>query len=86
MQKSVFSTSYNQLLRKLVEARKAAGLTQTQVALMLKRPQSFVSKVENGERRIDVIELLEIARVYKISAPMLIADLEAPEYSRGKGK
>ena len=55
------TTQEHGLAQLLTEAREAAGLTQVQLALRLRRPQSFVSKVESGERRIDVIELLEIA-------------------------
>ncbi len=42
-----------------------AGLTQVEVANRLKRPQSFVSKIESGERRVDAVELSELARVYR---------------------
>jgi transcriptional regulator with XRE-family HTH domain len=46
----------------MIEARKAAGLTQQALAKRLKRHQSFVAKYETGERRLDVIEFLIIAR------------------------
>lgn len=42
-----------------------AALTQVEVANQIQRPQSFVSKIESGERRIDVVELSELARVYR---------------------
>jgi len=46
----------------MAQARKDAGLTQTELATRLGRPQSFVSKYENGERRLDVLEFLEVIR------------------------
>jgi len=64
--KSLYHKSYRQLLHRLREARKHAGLTQVQVAKALRKPQSFVSKVEVGERRIDPIELKILAQLYKM--------------------
>lgn len=61
MTKSVFSDRYNQFLMALVRARKASGVTQTQLAFKLDRPQSYISKIERGERRVDVVEFLDIA-------------------------
>jgi len=52
------------MLARLREAREAAGLRQAQVAEQLGKPQSYVSKVENGERRIDPIELADFAQAY----------------------
>jgi transcriptional regulator with XRE-family HTH domain len=49
-------------LARLVEARKKAGITQTQLAVKLGRPQSFVAKYEGRERRLDVAEYMAIAR------------------------
>lgn len=59
--KSVHTKNYARFLQLLVEVRKNAGVTQEQVAERLNRHQSFVSKYENGERRVDLIEFLEIA-------------------------
>jgi len=56
---------YAQFLGKLKQARVEAELTQVEVAKKLKRPQSFVSKIESGERRVDVVELSDLARVYR---------------------
>lgn len=55
---------YRAFLERLRQARRDAGLTQVDVARELRRPQSFVSKCESGERRVDVIELRELARLY----------------------
>ncbi len=61
MQKSTHTRQYRDFLDGLIQARKDAELTQQQVADRLDRPQSFVAKYENGERRLDVVEFLEIA-------------------------
>lgn len=62
MARSVFTKKYDQFRQSLIQARKAAGMTQAALAQKLSRPQSFVSKFERGERRLDVIEFLDIAR------------------------
>lgn len=62
MSKSIHSPDHLRLRELLTAARKAAGLTQGEVARRLKRPQSFVAKYEGGERRIDVIEFIAIVR------------------------
>jgi len=51
-------------LKRLKQARLNAGLTQAEVAKLLSRPQSFVSKSESGERRVDFVELLHLAKIY----------------------
>lgn len=60
---SLFPDEYRQLLELLVAARKTAGMTQQQLASKLGRPQSFVSKFEKGERRLDVVEFVRISRM-----------------------
>lgn len=67
---------YEHLARLLRGYREDAGLTQMQVADLIKRPQSFISKVESCERRIDVIELMELLTLYKCSLTQLEADLK----------
>ena len=62
MSKSIHGPEHLALRELLVEARKAAGLTQQQVAEKLGRPQSFVAKYEGGERRLDVLEFIAVAR------------------------
>jgi transcriptional regulator with XRE-family HTH domain len=62
---AVYSAEYRFLLKRLREARHAAGLTQVQVAKALGRPQSFVTKCELGERRIDPIDLKLFAKLYR---------------------
>jgi transcriptional regulator with XRE-family HTH domain len=55
---------YKLFLERLKRARIEAGLTQSDVARHLRRPQSFVSKAESGERRLDLVEVDELARLY----------------------
>ncbi|RAI54583.1 helix-turn-helix domain-containing protein [Roseicella frigidaeris] len=59
----------------LVERRRAAGLTQAELAERLNRPQSFVSKYETGERRLDVVEFLEVAEALMTSPAELLVEL-----------
>jgi transcriptional regulator with XRE-family HTH domain len=68
MAKAKFSPAYDKLRSLLVKARESAGLRQEDVAGRLKRPQSYVSKIELGERRLDVIEYLEFTRAIKADA------------------
>lgn len=62
MPKSIHSRASRVLVEHLVSARKAADLTQEQLAKRLGKPQSFIAKYENGERRLDVVEFLRIVR------------------------
>ena len=61
--KSNFTREYTVFLEVLISARKRQGLTQQAVADLLDKPQSFVSKYESGERRLDVVEFCQIAKV-----------------------
>lgn len=59
-----YQAAYRRFIEKLRRARLEAGLTQARVAELLGRPQSFVSKVEAGERRVDFVELQVLAQAY----------------------
>ena len=61
----------------LAEARQTSGLTQAEVARQLRRPQSFVSKYESGERRLDVVELLDVAAVVSLDLARLLDELHS---------
>jgi transcriptional regulator with XRE-family HTH domain len=67
MKKSRFSKKYMNLLKTLRKTRREAKLTQTEIAEHFERQASFISKVESGERRIDVVELAELCRLYKVT-------------------
>ena len=65
MIKSIYSKECREFLRKIKKARQEAGLTQKEAADKLKKPQSFISKIESGERRVDVAELKKFVKIYK---------------------
>ncbi len=64
MSKSIHSNEYKKVIERLKKARFESGLKQEEVAIKLKKPQSYISKIEGGERRIDIAELKEIANIY----------------------
>lgn len=65
------------LVRALVDARQNAGLSQQQLAAKLKRPQSFVARLESGERRIDVVEFTVLARVIGFDKEEVLSIVDA---------
>ena len=75
MTKSAFTAEYDRFRELLVKARKSKLLTQAALARKLSRPQSYVSKYEIGERRLDVIEFLEVARAIGIDPVRFVRDL-----------
>jgi len=60
------------MIEKLVEARKAAGITQAELGRRIGQRQTFISKVELGERRIDVAEFIQICRAIHVDPHALI--------------
>jgi transcriptional regulator with XRE-family HTH domain len=80
--RSLFSPAYRRLRDWLVAGRRAQSLTQVQLAEKLGRPQSFVSKYERGERRLDfveVVEVVEIAEVLRVDVCDLVSELRRPQ-------
>lgn len=69
-------SAQEQLQALLRQMRTDAGLTQTDVAQRLGQPQSFVSKYESGERRLDILELREVCRAIGIPLPEFVRRLE----------
>lgn len=78
MSKSHHSARYKRLLKSLKEARRAADMTQAEVGKKFDSHASFVSKVEMGERRLDVVELADFCQLYgiRITAFLKQAGLE----------
>ena len=65
MGKTISSEEYKRIVEKLRNARIESGLSQVQAAKLLKKSQSYVSKSEAGEQRLDILELKHFAKIYK---------------------
>ncbi len=65
MSKAIYSKDHKYTVEQLKKARQEAGLDQVEVAKLLSKTQSHVSKIEAGQRRIDIVALKEFARIYK---------------------
>jgi len=75
VEKSIYSAEYQQLCTLLRQLRRAEGLTQVDVAERLNVPQSFVSKYESGERRLDVVELRHVAEAIGTTLDKVVSEL-----------
>ena len=76
MKKSIYSKEYEAFCEMLRKERLKRKITQEELASRLGRPQSFVAKIEKGERRLDLIEFLIVARAVGISPSTFLRKLE----------
>lgn len=76
MDKSIWTSEYAVLLELLRETRESAGLTQVELAKKIKQSQSFVSKIEIGERRLDLIQLRSMCLTLGTTLSAFVAQLE----------
>jgi transcriptional regulator with XRE-family HTH domain len=76
--KHLRSPKHRALIAAIAQARRAAGLTQRQLAARLKRSNSFIWKLEAGERQLNVLEFIEITKTLGVKASELIAQIEGP--------
>jgi transcriptional regulator with XRE-family HTH domain len=65
MDKTIYTKSHRHIVKQLIKARKNVGLRQADVAKRVGRTQSYISKIEAGQCRIDVVQLKELAEIYK---------------------
>ncbi len=72
MSRTIHTPEYRALVQLLRQLRLQAGLRQRELAEILGRPQSYVSKYESGERRLDVVELRQICRALGIGLPEVV--------------
>ncbi|MBL7077788.1 MAG: helix-turn-helix transcriptional regulator [Kiritimatiellae bacterium] len=75
MRKSITSKEYRAVTAELVRLRKQAGLTQLELADRLGREQSFVWRIEKGERRLDVLEFFWVCEQLGVNAPQVYRKL-----------
>ena len=86
MNKSIHSHLYHQVIGRLRSKREMGGVTQVQLAELLKVTQAFVSKVETCERRLDIIELHHICQVLGISFVDFIQEVDRDILSKNEGE
>ena len=75
MSRTIGDRRHTALIERLVAKRRSAGLTQAEVALKLKVYQSHIARLESGQRRVDVIELLDLADALDFDHALVIQDL-----------
>ncbi|MGA0615655.1 helix-turn-helix domain-containing protein [Paracoccus sp. KR1-242] len=75
MSKTIYDREYRQLIDALRSERRAVGLTQQELADRLGRPQSFVAKVEGYERRLDIVEFVQVCRALRLDPATVFAYL-----------
>ena len=86
MDKSIHSHLYHQVIGRLRSKREMGGVTQAQLAELLKVNQAFVSKVETCERRLDIIELHQICKVLNISFVDFITEVDRDILGKSGGE
>lgn len=80
MIKTIYNVNYRKLLVQLKRAREERGLTQAAAAQLVEMTQSTLSKCENGDRRIDIIELVRFAKAYEKDIEYFLPDELAPKH------
>ncbi|MGI8978075.1 MAG: helix-turn-helix domain-containing protein [Pirellulaceae bacterium] len=77
MEKSISSREQQILCRLLKQIRKGNGLSQAELAQLLDEPQSFVSRYERGQQRLDILEVRHVCRAVGVSLPDFSQRLES---------
>lgn len=75
MPKTIHSQRHRRLAELLTEKRKAAGLTQAAVAQAMGRHQPFIANIENGDRRVDLVELIDLAEIIGFDVHVIVDEL-----------
>jgi transcriptional regulator with XRE-family HTH domain len=75
MPKSVFGGAHNDLVEVLLDARKSSGLTQAELGERVGKDQTFISLIENSQRRVDVLEFIRLCRAMRMDPARIFAVL-----------
>ena len=81
MPKGIHNDRYRTLIERLISARKAAEMSQATLAAKLGKPQQFVSRYELGERRLDIVEFIDVAKAVGLEAVQELAKIADHESS-----
>jgi len=73
--RSTHDPRYRRVIDALADARRSAGITQAELASRLGKRQQFISKYESGERRLDVVEFVDISRALELDVQQMLRDL-----------
>jgi len=85
MPETIRSPRQELLIKRIVEARKRAGLTQAEVAAHFGKHQPFIANIESGQRRLDLVELFVLAEIVDLDLHRLIDEIKrAPAYLKKK--
>jgi len=72
MPRAIYQDDHKKIVERLKQARIEAGLGQVEVSKRLGKTQSYLSKIESGQRRFDVLQLKEFAKIYKKSLDFFV--------------
>ena len=75
MSKSAFSDAHQILVERLTAARKQTGMKQEELAALIGKDQSYISNIERGQRRVDVLEFVTLARAIGVNPVNLFSDI-----------
>lgn len=74
--KSIYHDDYRKLINHLIKVRKSKSFTQSEIAQKLQKPQSYVAKIENFERKLDILEFVNLCKILEIKASEVLALIE----------
>jgi transcriptional regulator with XRE-family HTH domain len=74
--KTIHSKRHKRLIELVMAERKQAGIRQVQLAKKLKKSQTWIARLESGERRLDVIELIDLAEAIGFDAPAIVTAVQ----------